>query len=402
MIAPLADGQTSGAIMRVWQVDRHLEALAPLVPGELPNIWLHVDVIDLDDDRGDFGAVEDDFLALLDTELLTKTEGTYTFRLTSDDGSQLWIGGRPIVDNDGLHGAESKTGAIHLDEGSRPIQIKFFERGSDAMLRLEWKTPESRDFELIPREAMRFKMPVERRIQDGVKEVAPRLKEKVDVGPSPQGPHNVLTAEQASKGWQLLFDGTQASPWWRGFKKRGLPAGWVVENGMLVRAQGGGDIITRSQFDDFDFYVDWMVAPGGNSGIFFNGLEDGNAIYETAPEMQILDNLRHSDGATALQSAGSNYALHAPQVDSSRVAGEWNRVRIRVEGDHVQQWLNGVKMADYVIGSEDWKRRVAGSKFAGMPRYGTAPMGHIGLQDHGDRVSFRNIRIRPLAPSTDP
>ncbi len=198
------------------------------------------------------------------------------------------------------------------------------------MLRLEWKTPESRDFELIPREAMRFKMPVERRIQDGVKEVAPRLKEKVDVGPSPQGPHNVLTAEQASKGWQLLFDGTQASPWWRGFKKRGLPAGWVVENGMLVRAQGGGDIITRSQFDDFDFYVDWMVAPGGNSGIFFNGLEDGNAIYETAPEMQILDNLRHSDGATALQSAGSNYALHAPQMDSSRVAGEWNRVRIRV------------------------------------------------------------------------
>ena len=206
----------------------------------------------------------------------------------------------------------------------------------------------------------------------------------------------MLTPAQQQAGWQLLFDGTQAAPWWRGFRRDHLHDGWAVEDGMLVRVGGGGDIVTRQEYDDFDFYVDWRVQAGGNSGIFFHGDERGNAIYEAAPEMQVLDNIGHADGITALQSAGANYALHAPPVDSSRPAGQWNRARIRVDGDHVIYWLNGVKTADYVMGSEDWKRRVAGSKFIGMPRYGTNDKGLIGLQDHGDRVEFRNIRIRQL------
>ncbi|MDP7028811.1 MAG: DUF1080 domain-containing protein [Phycisphaerales bacterium] len=393
MIAGPAEMQP-GAVMRVWQLDQRLAALAPLVPGQDPNVWLRVDAIDLSDERGDFGPLKDDFLALIDGELLVKRGGVHEFRLTSDDGSQLWIGGHRVVDNDGRHSAQARVGEVDLPAGAHPFQVKFFEGTVSCRLVLEWRPPGAESFELVPREAMRSHWPTTRPVTAGPKAAAPRLTEKHDVGPEPAGPHNTLTDAQREAGWRLLFDGAQADPWWRGFKQTELPEGWVVEGGMLIRAGSGGDIVTRDQFDDFDLYVDWMVQPRGNSGIFFNGSEEGNAIWETAPEMQVLDNIGHGDGVTALQSAGANYALHAPQVDASRVAGKWNRARICVQGDHVQYWLNGIKTADYVIGSDDWKRRVAGSKFIHMPAYGTKASGHIGLQDHGDRVAFRNIRIR--------
>jgi hypothetical protein len=209
--------------------------------------------------------------------------------------------------------------------------------------------------------------------------------------------HNDLSPRQEVDGWTLLFDGRDASRHWRGFKKDVLPAQWRSEGGELVyTGDGGGDIITREQFDDFDLTLEWMVEPRGNSGIFFNVAEDGHAVWATGPEMQILDNARHPDGRSALTSAGSNYALHAPPFDASLPPGRWNRARIQVDGDHVQHWLNGVLTADYHLQSPEWKARVADSKFAGMPRYGTESSGHIALQDHGDRVAFRNIRIKRL------
>jgi hypothetical protein len=354
---------------------------------------MRLSAVDLDGDRGDFGPFEDDFLALIDGELLVQTPGVHSFRLTSDDGSQLWIDGRVVVDNDGLHGMTSQTGEIELTEGPHAFQIKYFERGGGAGLHAAWKQPGAEALEILSDADMRSRWPKVRRVTAGPKEVAPRLARNHDVGPEPPGPHNVLSDAQVADGWELLFDGQDASAWWRGYRQPELPKGWVVREGMLIR-EGGGDIVTRAKFDDFDLYVDWRVGVGGNSGIFFNASEDGHAIWETAPEMQILDNVGHSNGISALQSAGANYALHAPPVDSSRVAGKWNRARIRVEGNHVQYWLNGVKTADYVIGSDDWNARVAGSKFTHMPMYGTQANGHIGLQDHGDRVEFRNMRIR--------
>lgn len=388
-----------GAMMRVWQVDPALSALAPLVPGQPPNAWVRIDTIDLAGGRGDFRPFTDDFLVLIDGSFIIDTPGAYTFRLTSDDGSQLWIGGKMVIDHDGLHGAEAKTGEVVLGAGAHPFQVKFFEHLWNELLLLEWRRPGQSEFEVVPAAAMQCQWPDKRVIASGPKRVAPAFREKHDVGPAPSGPHNTLSDAQVAQGWALLFDGEQAATAWRGYRSGGLPAGWVVKDGVLIR-EGGGDIITREQFDDFDLYVDWNVTEGGNSGIFFNGGEEGGYIWETAPEMQILDNLGHANGVSALQSAGANYGLHAPPADSSRPAGQWNRARIRVQGDHVQYWLNGVKTADYVIGSDDWTARVAGSKFTHMPMYGTKSKGHIGLQDHGDRVSFRNIRIRRLPPSS--
>jgi len=208
-------------------------------------------------------------------------------------------------------------------------------------------------------------------------------------------PPNTLTAEERAAGWRLLFDGRTTSGW-RGFRSDAMPDGWQVVDGTLARVSRGGDIVTVDQYDSFELALDWRVEAGGNSGVFFHVTEDANYVWETGPEMQILDNAGHPDGQDALTSTGSNYALHAPARDVARPAGEWNSVRLIVRGDHVEHWLNGEQIVVYELGSEDWKARVAASKFRDMPGYGQARRGHIALQDHGDPVQFRNIRIRTL------
>lgn len=396
LLTLMAGATRPGAVMRVWQIDRDMSALSPIVPGQDPNAWIHLDTIDLDE--GEFGPFEDRFIAYIDGSITIEKPGAYEFQLTSDDGSQLWIGGRRVIDHDGLHGATSMAETTELKAGTHPFQIKFFENHVGERLELAWRRPGAIGFTVVPESVLTCDWPAKRPISSGTKEIAPGFSSKMDVGPEPAGPHNVLTDDQKRDGWVLLFDGSSAGAHWRGFKKDHLHDGWQVKDGALVRVGGGGDIVTRRPYDDFDLYLDWKVEHAGNSGIFFNGSEDGYAIYETAPEMQILDNVGHGDGATALNSAGANYALHAPPGDCSRPAGQWNRARIRVHGDHVQYWLNGVKTADYVLNSPDWNKRVAGSKFVHMPRYGTLSSGLIGLQDHGDEVSFRNIRILELDP----
>ncbi|HEX6940565.1 MAG TPA: DUF1080 domain-containing protein [Longimicrobiales bacterium] len=211
---------------------------------------------------------------------------------------------------------------------------------------------------------------------------------------------NTLTAEERAAGWRLLFDG-RTTAGWRGFKKESAPAGWAVEDGTLTRVAPAGDLITVETFADFELTLEWKVEPGGNSGIFFRVVEadDVAQTYESGPEMQVLDNARHPDGKSPLTSAGANYALHAPIRDVSRPAGEWNQVRLVVDGAHVEHWLNGTKIVEYELWTEDWERRVRESKFAQWPRYGRAREGHIAIQDHGDRVWFRNIKVRRLPPT---
>jgi hypothetical protein len=206
----------------------------------------------------------------------------------------------------------------------------------------------------------------------------------------------VLTAAERAEGWRTLFDGSGLDAW-RGYRKPALPDGWqVVDGSLALVTAGAGDIITREQFRNFDLRLEWKVAPGGNSGVFFRATEEGNYIWQSASEMQVLDDERHADGKSELTSAGSNFALYPARRGVSRPAGEWNAVRLLVNGSHAEHWLNGVKVVEYELGSAEWEARVRASKFASMPLYGRAPQGHIGLQDHGDRVEFRNIRIRVL------
>jgi hypothetical protein len=198
-----------------------------------------------------------------------------------------------------------------------------------------------------------------------------------------------------SGGWRPLFDGKTLAGW-RGFKKADAPAGWKAQDGMLVRLAGGGDIVTVDEFGDFELALEWKVSEGGNSGIFYRALETTELIWHNSPEYQVLDNSRHKDGKDPLTSTASCYALFPPAKDVARAPGQWNETRILARGRHVEHWLNGVKVVEFEIGSDEWNKRVAASKFKVYPSFAEQPKGRIGLQDHGDLVSYRNIRIREL------
>jgi len=215
-------------------------------------------------------------------------------------------------------------------------------------------------------------------------------------GDLPAPPSLEATSEaEAADGFTPLFNGRDLAGW-RGYKMTTPPAGWSVVNGEITRTTGGGDLITESDYANFELRLDWKIGPGGNSGIFYRGTEEFEAIYWSAPEMQILDDGIHADGQNRLTSAGSDYGLYAAPAGVVKPVGEWNSVRIVVNGNKVEHWLNGQKVVEYEFGSPDWTAKVAASKFSQWPGYGKATRGHIGLQDHGDRVWFRNIRIKLL------
>ena len=210
----------------------------------------------------------------------------------------------------------------------------------------------------------------------------------------PVGPNTLTVAERAA-GWRLLFDGRSTSGW-RGFRQPAIPGGWQAVDGALTRTSGGGDVITVDQFANFELTLEWQIAPGGNSGIMFRVSESADATFHTGPEMQVLDNAGHPDGANPLTSAGACYGLYAPSADVARPAGTWNQVRLLVNGPHVEHWLNGVKIVEYEIGRADWLTRLQSSPFRDVTGYGRETSGHIALQDHGDRVAYRSIKIRGL------
>jgi len=203
---------------------------------------------------------------------------------------------------------------------------------------------------------------------------------------------NRLTHREEELGWELLFDG-ETTRGWRGFRAEGVPPGWVVVDGCLARTGPGGDLVTEGVYGDFVLELEWRISEGGNSGVFFHVSEEGDAVWSTGPEMQVLDDERHADGRDPLTSAGANYGLHAPAADASRPVGEFNRARIEVVDGRVRHVLNGVEVVAYELGSADWERRVAASKFADLPRYGREGRGHIALQDHGDPVWYRSIKV---------
>lgn len=206
---------------------------------------------------------------------------------------------------------------------------------------------------------------------------------------------NTLTDAERAAGWRLLFDGKTLDGW-RGYNMDGLPPSWAVEDGTITRVAAGGDLITREQFGDFELAFEWRVGPGGNSGVFYRGVEGLPVIYHGAPEYQVLDDANHVDGRSPLTSAGSNYALHPAPRGVVKPAGEWNSGRIVVRGNSVEHWLNGTRVLAYELHDEEWKRLVAESKFVAWPAYGMAERGHLGLQDHGDPVWYRNLKVRVL------
>lgn len=218
--------------------------------------------------------------------------------------------------------------------------------------------------------------------------------------PSDQKP-NTLTAAEKAAGWRLLFDGHSFAGW-HNFKREDVRPGWQVKDGCLVCVDphNAGDVVTTDKFDWFELQLDYNISEAGNSGIMFHVTDDGPHIWSTGPEFQLEDNVKAADPVRC----GWLYALYKPPVDSAtgktldatKPVGQWNHVRLLITPQKCVHEINGVKYFEYVLGSDDFKERVAKSKFARMPFFAKSDTGYIGLQgDHGS-VMFRNIKIRPI------
>lgn len=220
------------------------------------------------------------------------------------------------------------------------------------------------------------------------------------VAPQEPEPTFTLTPQEIAQGWHVLFDGTSTDAW-RGYKQSTFPAkGWTIADGALQLTQGGGggDIVTRRTYRNFELAFEWKISERGNSGVMYRVVETDHPSYWTGPEFQVLDAAASADGK---HSAGALYALYAPKAKVALPAGEWNVARIVIVGDRVEHWLNGEKIIDATFGSDDWDARVKDSKFATWDGFAQHARGHLCLQDHGNAVWYRNIKCRELPPTED-
>ncbi len=218
---------------------------------------------------------------------------------------------------------------------------------------------------------------------------------------------NSLTNQEKAEGWQLLFDGKKIDQF-KNFRKPSIGSGWVIndnaihlnavkENGKW-QAKDGGDIITKEAYENYELKLEWKITNCGNSGIIFNVVESEkyDYVWQTGPEMQVLDNTCHPDSRYISHRAGDLYDMIESIYPCAKPAGEWNKVTIRNYKGKVDFYLNGYKTVSFTMHTDDWKKMVAKSKFKDMPGFGLAKIGHIALQDHGDKVWYKNIKIKKL------
>jgi len=214
-----------------------------------------------------------------------------------------------------------------------------------------------------------------------------------------------LTDDEKKEGWQLLFDGTSTTGW-HSYGKPGVGSSWKTADGVLyldsTKIDGKreeGDLLTDKEYENFHLALDWKLAAGGNSGIIFLIKEDSakyKRTYETGPEMQVLDNSGHKDGKIEKHHAGDLYDLVASSTEPVKPVGEWNHAEIKLDKGKLDFYLNGANIVSTTMWDDNWNKMVAGSKFKDMPDFAKFKKGKIALQDHGDPVWFKNIKIKEL------
>ncbi len=213
-----------------------------------------------------------------------------------------------------------------------------------------------------------------------------------------QAGDNTLSAAEKKEGWKLLFDGKTTNGW-RPYKNKASD-GWEIVNGEIHCKEQGvqhrADLITVDKYADFELAIDWKVGKGANSGIIYRASEEYDASYESGPEYQLIDDLGYRDKLEDWQKSGSDYAMHPPMKIVSKPVGEYNHTVIKVKGNHVEHWLNGVKVVDFESGTPEWFELKQKSKWKDIKDWGQLKEGYICLQDHGGGIWFKNIKIRKL------
>ena len=216
---------------------------------------------------------------------------------------------------------------------------------------------------------------------------------------------NLLTSKEKRDGWNSLFDGKTLTGW-RNFKSDKIGGAWTVLDGTIHlnktekegKVKDGGDIVTEKEYENFELSLEWKISPCGNSGIIFNVVEapDYKYTWQTGLEMQVLDNTCHPDAKIEKHRAGNLYDLIKSTTETVKPANEWNLVKIISNRGHLELWLNGVKQVETTMFTPEWEALIRGSKFKDMPGFAKSKKGRIALQDHGDLVWFRNIKIKEI------
>ena len=216
---------------------------------------------------------------------------------------------------------------------------------------------------------------------------------------------NTLSKTEKKQGWKLLFDGKTTNGW-HTYLKETVGSKWQVKDGALVfdptqPKSGGGDIVTNEEYENFELNLEWKISKGGNSGIIFDIQEDPKygATYLTGPEMQVLDNIDASDNEKQNHLAGCLYDMSGDASVSKPVpVGQWNKVRLIQDKGHLTFYLNGIKTFEGQIGSDEWNKMVANSKFKNkeFADFAKVAKGKIALQEHPGSSQWRNIKIRTL------
>nr|WP_295926925.1 DUF1080 domain-containing protein [uncultured Dyadobacter sp.] len=207
----------------------------------------------------------------------------------------------------------------------------------------------------------------------------------------------------AQKGkWVTLFDGKSLNGWHSWQSDKVLPQWKIEDKAIVLTEKGGKDLVTDKEYGDFELELEWKIAEGGNSGIIYHVVEDKKYCcpYSTGPEIQVLDDQKHPDakaGKAGNHKAGSLYDM-LPATDFTVVkpAGQWNKAKVIIKGGKGESWLNGKKVVEFPTQGPEWNKLVANSKFKTWEGFGASSKGKIALQDHGDKVSYRNIRIKEL------
>lgn len=227
---------------------------------------------------------------------------------------------------------------------------------------------------------------------------APSAGVSADIDPTSQvlALTNALTPDEESAGWKLLFNGSDLSGW-RAQDSSASPSNWTIRDTSLTyTGRGPTSILSTEAFGDFELTLDWKVGKGDDAGIYFRIQDESQPPGKVAPEVQLIDNRWNIQAMEPKRSAGACTHLYAPSRDATLPVNSFNRLRVVAVGGQVQHWLNGQKVVEYVIGSEDWNSRLAKSPLAGSPALGASPRGYLGLQQTSSTVRFRNIKIRPL------